>query len=102
MSVVEISKQDALGAVRGAAWAEQVTTCGHTGCTDHVGDGQRYIHVLSLTFGLDMPLESVEEEICTALRVGWSDHLFHHDLVAEFADARVHHYDVKRPAGVDR
>jgi hypothetical protein len=97
--VIEISKDAAIEAVRGASWAEQVATCGHRGCEDHVGDGKRYIHVFS-GFGMDMPLDGVEEEIRAAQRVGWIDHLLRHDLAAVTAEGRTHCYDVRRPAEV--
>jgi len=94
---VEITKDEALAAVREASWAKQIATCGHTGCEDHIGDGPRYIHCYS-SFGMDMPMESAEDEIRKALKVGWSDHWFNHNLVVVTADERVHRYDVKRPA----
>jgi len=94
---VEITKEEALVAVREASWAKQVATCGHTGCEDHIGDGERYIHCMS-AFGMDMPLENAEQEIRDALKVGWQDHWCDHDLVVITAQERVHRYDAKRPA----
>jgi hypothetical protein len=96
MTFVEVTKEDAIAAVRAASWAKQVETCGHTGCEDHIGDGGRYIHVMS-GFGMDMPLEQVEAEIRDALQIGWIDHLLDHDLAVKTAEGRIHCYDVKRP-----
>lgn len=94
---VEITKDEALVAVREASWAKQVETCGHRGCEEHLGDGPRYVHCLS-GFGIDLPLESAEQEIREALKVGWSDHWMGHELVVITADERVHRYEAKRPA----
>lgn len=93
---VEITKDEALAAVRKASWAKQVATCGHTGCEDHLGDGDRYIHCMS-AFGMDVPLESAEKEIREALKVGWADHWLDHDLVVVTAEERVHRYAANRP-----
>lgn len=107
MAELEITKDEALAAVRAAAWPNgQVSTCGHRGCEEHVEDGPLYIHVLS-GFGMDMPLESVEEEIRSARRVYWVDQddqdtapwawAMTHQLAAETADSYVYHYEVRRP-----
>ena len=94
---VEITKEEALAAIREASWAPQVSTCGHTGCEDHLGDGPRMIHCYS-GFGMDVSLAHAEQEIRAALKVGWSDHWINHNLIVITADERVHRYDVKRPA----
>lgn len=101
MATVEITKDEAIAAVRDWSWTKEVATCGHTGCEDHVGDGPRYIHVMS-GFGMDIPLESVEAEILAAISVGWTDDPFAmgHELVAVTSDRNVHRYEATRPAGV--
>lgn len=100
MIYVLISKEAAIDAVREAAWTTQVTTCGHTGCEDHLGDGPAYVHCMS-GFGMDMPLEGVEDVIRSALKVGWDpDALMRHHLVVLTADKRTRWYDVPLPAEV--
>lgn len=105
MAELEITKDEALAAVRAAAWPNgQMSTCGHRGCEEHVEDGPLYIHVLS-GFGMDMPLESVEEEIRDASRVRWVERdtwawaLSHH-LAAETADGHTHFYGGPPAGGV--
>lgn len=98
--MVEITKDEAITFVTEASWpGRPVVTCGHRGCEEHVEDGERYIHVFS-GFGMDMPLAGVIEEIRTAQRTGWIDHLLRHDLACITAEGRVHCYDVRRPAEV--
>ena len=105
MAELEITKDEALAAVRAAAWPNgQVSTCGHRGCEEHVEDGPLYIHHVVSGFGMDMPLESVEEEIRDARKVYWIDPdaaplawALGHQLAAVTADGRVHLYEVKRP-----
>jgi len=92
-----ITREEALAAVRRDAWTTTVAVCGHTGCEDHQGPGPRYVHCLS-GFGMDIPLESVEEEIQAAKKVGWVDHWMDHDLAVITADEKIHYYAVKRPS----
>lgn len=93
---VPVDKAVAIEAVREASWAEQVTTCGHRGCEEHQGDGQRMIHCVS-GFGCDVSLDQAIAEIEAASQVVWADHWLHHDLAVVTAEGRVHCYDVRRP-----
>lgn len=98
-----ISIEEALEAVRAAAWTEPAppedATCGHPGCEDHPGEGRKMIHVLS-GFGMDLPLESAEEFVRNAQRCAWVQSLMGHELGAVCADGKARYFDVRRPTEV--
>lgn len=99
-----ISNEEALEAVRGAAWTEPAdekdTTCGHPGCTDHPGEGRLRIHTYGRMFGADWDLTGAEEFIRTAKRCAWVEHMMGHELGVIGADDRPIYFDVRRPAEV--
>lgn len=87
MAELEITKDEALAAVRAAAGPNgQVST------------------LLSAVTGEDTPLENVEEEIRVSRRVFWADPdgfpaAFGHHLAVTTAEG-IHFYEVKRPPEV--
>lgn len=97
---VYISVEEALEAVRAAAWREpakpEAAVCGHPGCTDHPGEGRKMIHVLT-GFGCDISLEAAEERIRGAQRCAWVESLLRHDLGVIDADGYACYFEVRRP-----
>lgn len=99
----EISKADAMAAVRSASWTQyraELATCGHRGCEDHPGGVQR-IHSLSPRgFGADWDLTEAVEFIEASAQCGWLLSLLPgHDLVVVGADGRRMRFEAKRPTG---
>jgi hypothetical protein len=98
---IEISKTDAIIAVRDASWTQyraELATCGHTGCEDHPGGVQR-IHSLLGGFGADWDVDQVVPFIESAQRCGWLvGSLLGHELAVVGADGRRMRFEAKRPA----
>lgn len=92
-----LTKDEAVRLVREYSWAEQVESCGHHGCRDHLADGRRFIHSRRGGFGADNSLESVEAEIASAAEVRWVDSLLGHNLAIVQPDGRYCCVDVPRP-----
>lgn len=99
---VYISNEEALDALRRAAWTEpapeEATTCGHPGCTDHPGEGRKRIHTLLGFIGADWDLPDAEEYIRTAKRCAWVEHPMRHNLGVIGADDRTIYFEARRPA----
>jgi hypothetical protein len=97
-----IGAQEALDAVRGAAWIQydsDKATCGHPGCTDHAAERKR-IHTFSERgFGADWNLDFTEAFVMSAKRCGWGGDMPGHDLGVVGADGRLIFFEVKRPVG---
>lgn len=98
MSTVDlIAKDEAIAALRGAAWIEDVVeSCGHRGCEEHPVAEKLRIHSFAGGLGADWDLDEAEAVVARADQVGWSDHLLRHDL-AVLVDGRVYRFDVRRP-----
>jgi hypothetical protein len=98
-----ISVDDALAAVRDAAWEKPAdpedAVCGHTGCTDHPGEGRMRIHTFGRMFGADWDLTSAEEFIRKSQRRAWVDHPMRHELGVIGEDDRPIYFEVRRPTG---
>jgi hypothetical protein len=92
---VLISKEQAIKALRAHAWTEQVESCGHNGCTDHLAEDKKRIHCMLSFTGADWDLTEAEALIGEATEVGWADNLFGHCLAA-LKDGRVYRFDVPR------
>lgn len=106
MSVVdfiEISKADAVAALRKASWTQyrdELSTCGHTGCQDHPGSVER-IHSTLSGLGADWDVEAAVAFIESAQRCGWlAGSLLGHDLAVVGADGRRVRFEAKRPVEV--
>ena len=100
---IDVTVEDALRAVREAAFTCQPepedSTCGHTGCTDHPGQGRLIVHCFAGGLGADWDLASVENEIAQAQRIAWVDNVFGHELGVLNREGRVRNFNVRRPAG---
>jgi len=92
-----VSKDEALALVRKHSWAEQVESCGHRGCEEHLMDGPRSIHTRRGGFGADNSLESVEQDIAMASEIRWVDSLLGHNLAIIQPDGKLCCVDVPRP-----
>jgi hypothetical protein len=102
---VEITKDEALAAVRAGAWTGDPdpasATCGHPGCTDHPGEGSKIVHCAMSFTGADWSLAAVERAIDLATRIAWVDGFAGHDLSVE-SEGRQFYFAVKRPSTVGR
>ncbi len=102
---IEISKPDAIAAVRAASWMQEraeLATCGHRGCEDHPGGVQR-IHTLSPKgLGADWDLTEAVAFIESSDRCGWvvAGFSMSHDLLVVGPDGYRIRFEVKRPAEV--
>jgi len=80
MSLTEITKEEAIEALRGAAWATQVETCGHRGCYEHLGDRKKRIHLVRGGIVANWDLTDAENAVRMARVVGWVRSWGGHDL----------------------
>lgn len=98
---VYISTEEALEALRGAAWEqpapEEDAACGHPGCTDHPGQGRLRIHTMLGPIGADWDLTNAEEFVRTAQRCAWVPHSLQHELGVIGADGKAVYFEVRRP-----
>lgn len=101
--ITRISTQEALEAVRAAAWTQydsSNSTCGHRGCEDHPAEWQR-IHTQSrLGFGADWDLDEAERFIESAQKCAWVPSLLGHELGVIGADGTTIYFGAKPPAEV--
>lgn len=105
MSVVdfiEISKADAVAAVRSASWIQylsELATCGHPGCEDHPGGVERIHSVTFNGLGADWDLDRAIAFIERSARCGWLVGTPGHDLAVVGAGGFQIRFASKRPAG---
>jgi hypothetical protein len=99
MTEALVTVDEAIELARKHSWVGPgESTCGHTGCEDHEGEGPRMIHTYG-SFGCDLSLADVEERIRTADRIVWVDHLLDHDLAVIAPNGRMLCLDIRRPDG---
>jgi hypothetical protein len=100
-AAVYITADEALAAIRDAAWIQydyDKATCGHPGCTEHPDESRRRIHTQSSHgFGADWDLDKAEAFVRTAQRCAWVNGLVRHALGVIGADGRAIYFDAKRP-----
>lgn len=93
MAAVMITKDAAKEAVRAGAF-----TIGE----DYEGAGRVIVHCFIGMIGADWDLDTVLTEIDNAEEIGWTRHLFGHELAVLSAlhDGRrtLYHFDVKQPS----
>lgn len=92
-----LTKAEAIELVRKHSWADEVESCGHRGCEEHLIDGPRSIHTRRGGIGADNSLESVERDIESAQEIGWVDSLLGHNLAIVQPDGSYYCVDVPRP-----
>jgi hypothetical protein len=102
MIVQEITKDEAIAALRAAAWEEQPESedavCGHPGCTDHPAKGRMRIHSFRSFIGCDWDLDRAEAAVRAAQAVAWVDDILDHNLAVREQDGGTVRFDAKRPA----
>jgi hypothetical protein len=94
---VEVSKEDAIAAVRAAGWPEMGDSCGHRGCEEHQEPKRWIVHSRAGGFGCDVDVESAVQEIEAGQRCVWVYGLLGHNLVVVGADGRTLAYEIPRP-----
>lgn len=103
MTTTTLSRDEALTAVREAAWIQndyENATCGHRGCQEHPDESRRRIHSLSEHgFGADWDLDEAENFITGAVSGGWVSTFSGHCLRVVGDDGRVIYFEAKRPDG---
>jgi hypothetical protein len=91
--VVHADREDAIRRLEAAAWDERqpCPTC-HDG---RIPGGRKMVHCVGI-FGIDLPVESVIEDIRRADAVWWDHHWLDHDLFVT-VDGKTHAYEVPHP-----
>lgn len=97
---VRTNKTEAIQALGKAAWNREMETCGHTGCTDHLGPGIARIHTVAGGLGADWDLDAAIDYVENADEVWWVPNLFRHDLAVK-RDGRVVRFEARAPEVAD-
>ncbi len=92
----KLTKSEAKQLLTDSAWQPKVSTCGHTGCTDHIGPGAPMIHSFTGTVGATWELEEALSHVDRAQAVGWMNDPFDHDLAVIMPEGKVIRFDVSR------
>jgi hypothetical protein len=94
-TVIDVSKEEAIAALTGAAWHSPEGRCDN--CDHTCGTSRQLVHCVAGGLGADWDLAGAVAAVRAAVQVVWRLHLLGHELAILDSKGSIYSFEVRMP-----